>query len=75
MQIAGNQEDKLYNECYLITKSIDISDIVLQKEEVAEIKYFSKEELIKRINNNYEGLTNKTGSWNFLKIILEKYMV
>ena len=69
----GKIINKHYNECYLITKNIDISDIVLQKEEVSEIKYFSKEELIKRIENNYEGLTQKTGPWNFLKVIIEKY--
>lgn len=57
---------------YLITKNIDTSEIKIQKEEVSEVKYFSKEELIKRIDNNYEGLTNKTGPWNFLKVILEK---
>ena len=33
----------------------------------------TKEELIERINNNYDGLTEKTGPWNFLKVILEKY--
>lgn len=56
----------------MITKNIDTSEIKIQKEEVSEVKYFSKEELIKRIDNNYEGLTNKTGPWNFLKVILEK---
>ncbi len=67
----GDIINKHYNECYLITKNIDISNIVIQKEELSEVKYFSKEELIKRINNNYEGLTQKTGVWNFLKVILE----
>ena len=38
----GNVINKQYNECYLITKSIDILDIVLQKEEVTEVRYFSK---------------------------------
>ena len=71
----GNIINKHYNECYLITKNIDTSDIVVQKEEVAEVKYFSKDELLKRIENGYEGLTDKSGSWNFLKIILEKYIV
>lgn len=71
----GDIINKHYNECYLITKNIDISNIALQKEEVAEVKYFSKEELIKRIDNNYEGLTDKTGPWNFLKKILEEYAV
>ena len=46
-----------YNECYLITKNINISDIKLQKEEVSEVQYFPKDELLKRISNNYEGLT------------------
>lgn len=68
----GNIVNKHYNECYLITKNIDISHIVLQEEEVTEVKYFSKDELLKRIDNNYQGLTDKTGPWNFLKIILEK---
>lgn len=56
-------------------KKIDISDIIVQKEELSEVKYFSKEDLIKRIDNNYEGLTRKTGPWNFLKVILEKYSI
>lgn len=69
----GNIINKHYNECYLITKNIDVSKIKLQKEEVAQIKYFSKEEILNRINNNYEGLTEKTGAWNFLQRVLEKY--
>ena len=48
--------------------------IKLQKEEVSEIKYFSKEEILKRIANNYEGLTDKTGPWNFLERILNNYI-
>lgn len=71
------QEDiinKHYNECYLITKNIDISDIKIQQEEVSEVRYFSKDELFKRISNNYEGLTEKTGPWNFLGKILERYV-
>lgn len=71
----GNIVNKHFNECYLITKNVDISEIVLQKEEVEEVKFFSKDELLKRIDNNYEGLTDKTGPWNFLKVILEKYIV
>ena len=36
-----------------------------------EIKYFEIEELINRINNNYDELTEKNVSWNFIKKILE----
>ncbi len=71
----GDIINKHYNECYLITKNIDVSNIVIQKEEVSEVKYFSREELIKRIDNNYEGLTEKIGAWNFLKKILERYAI
>lgn len=70
----GNIINKHFNECYLITRDIDISKIELQKEEVSEIRYFSKEEILDRIKNNYEGLTEKTGAWNFLQEILKKYI-
>lgn len=67
-KIINNQ----FNECYLITKNIDISKVKLQEEEVSEIKFFTKEEVLERINNNYDGLTDKTGPWNFLLKILEQ---
>lgn len=67
--------NKHYNECYLIIKDIDLSEIKLQKEEVSEVKYFSKEEILKRISNNYDGLTEKTGPWNFLEKILNNYKI
>ncbi len=63
--------NKHYNECYLILKDVDISEIKLQKEEVSEVRYFSKKEILERIDNNLDGLTTKTGSWTFLKKLLE----
>ena len=47
------------------------SDLKLQQEEVSDVKYFSKEDLLNRINNNYYELTEKTVSWSILKKILE----
>jgi len=70
----GDIINKHFNECYIITKSINISDIKIQEEEVSEVKYFSKDEVLERISNNYEGLTVKTGVWNFLQKILEIYI-
>ncbi len=64
-----------YDECYLITKDVDIKDLILQKEEVSDAKYFSKDEIIKRINNNYEGLTEKEVSWSIFKKIFESNIV
>lgn len=71
----GDIINKHYNECYLITKNINILDIKIQEEEVSEVKYFSKDEILRRISNNYEGLTVKTGVWNFLQKILEIYFI
>ena len=67
----NNYINNHYDECYIITKDINIEDLKLQKEEVSDAKFFPKEELLKRINNNYDGLTEKTVSWSIFKSILE----
>lgn len=58
--------DRHFNEFYVVNKDIDLKDITMQKEEVQDIKWFDKQEIIKRVNNNYDGLTNKVGCWNYL---------
>lgn len=63
----GNIVNKHFNECYLIKKDVDIKDVKLQAEEVSDIRWFSKDEILQRINNNFDGITDKTGPWNFLK--------
>lgn len=77
--ISSNTKGKIinnhFNECYIVTKNIDISQLDLQEEEVSDARWFTKEEILERIDNNYDGLTEKTGPWNFLKKyyeILEK---
>ena len=71
----NNYINNHYDECYLITKNVNIEDLKLQEEEVSEAKYFSYEELIKRIDNNYDGLTEKEVSWHIFKKILESNVV
>lgn len=63
----GNIINKHFNECYLIKKDVDIENIKLQEEEVSEVRWFSKEEILERIDNNFDGITEKMGPWNFLK--------
>lgn len=70
--IKGNIVDNHFNECYIITKDIEISKIQLQEDEVDDIKWFTKQEILNKINNNYEGITQKTGPWNFLKRYYEQ---
>ena len=55
-----------FNEYFIVHKDIDINDITLQEEEVQDIKWLEKEEVIRRIKNNYEDLTEKKGCWNYL---------
>lgn len=70
--IKNNIINNHFNECYIVTKEVDISKIKLQTDEVADIKWFTKQEILNRINNNFDGMTDKTGPWNFLKKYYEK---
>ena len=56
-----------FNEYYIVNKDVDISKLILQPEEVSEVKWFEKNDIIKRINNNYEEITDKEGCWDYLK--------
>lgn len=64
--IKGDIINRHYNEYYIISKDFDINQFVLQKEEVSEVKWFDIKEVKDRINNGYEGLTDKIGCWNYL---------
>lgn len=72
--IQGNIINNHFNECYIVTKDIEISQIKLQEEEVSDIRWFSKQEILEKINNNYDGITDKTGPWNFLKRYYEIFL-
>lgn len=72
--LSGDIINNHFNECYIITKSIDLKDIVIDENEVSDVKYFSKEEVLKRIDSNYDGLTEKLEPWNFLKKIIDIYL-
>lgn len=63
--------NKHFNEYFVYHKNINIDDIVLQEEEVSDIKWITKEELYAKIDNNYDGLTTKIGCWNHLKKYFE----
>ena len=71
----NNYINNHFDEFYLIIKDVNIEEIVLQKEEVDEARYFTQEELLKRINNNYDGITEKTVSWGFVKNLIESSMI
>ena len=62
----GDILNKHFNEYYIVTKDIDEKNLSLQKEEVSEVKWINKEEIIERIKNNYDGITDKEGCWEYL---------
>lgn len=64
--IQGDIVNRHFNEYYIAHMDLDTKDITLQEDEVQDIRWFDKEEIIKRINNNYEGLTGKFGCWKYL---------
>lgn len=61
--------DNHFNEFYIVHKNIDIKNLTIDKEEVSDLKWISKKELLRKLNNNYEDLTTKKGCWEYL----EKY--
>lgn len=69
--IKGNIIDNHFNEFYIVKKDIDIDNITLETEEVSDIKWVDATELVRRIHNNYEDLTTKSGCWEYLEKYLE----
>lgn len=64
--IKGNIINKHFNEYYIVNKDIDETKLKLQKDEVSEVMWIDKDEIIKKIRNNYDGITDKEGCWEYL---------
>ena len=64
--IKGNIVNNHFNEYYVANKEIDETKLKLQEEEVSAIRWIDKEKIIKQIKNNYEGITDKEGCWEYL---------
>lgn len=64
--IKGDIINRHFNEFYIANKEIDETKLKLQEEEVSEVKWIEKDEIIERIKNNYNGITDKQGCWEYL---------
>lgn len=68
--ISSNQKGEIinnhFNEYYIVNSDVDEKSLKLQEEEVSEVKWIDKEEIIKRIQNKYDGITDKQGCWEYL---------
>ncbi len=64
--ISNDKNNKHFNEFYIVNTELDETKLKLCLEEVEEVKWVEKEEIIAKIRNNYEGLTGKIDCWNYL---------
>ena len=62
----GEVVNNHFNEYYIVREDIDETKLKLQEEEVSEVKWINQEEIVKRIKNNYDGITDKEGCWEYL---------
>ena len=65
--LKGDIINNHFNEYYIANKEVDEATLQLQKEEVAEVKWINKEDIIRKIDNDYDGITDKQGCWEYLK--------
>lgn len=54
------------NEYYIVSKDVDETKLILQEDEVSEVKWMDKDEIVKRVLNKYDGITDKEGCWEYL---------
>lgn len=62
----GDILNKHFNEYYIANKDLDETKLKLQLEEVSEVKWIDKDEIIAKIEDNYNGITDKEGCWEYL---------
>ncbi len=67
--IKGDIVNNHFNEYYIVNEDIDETKLKLQEDEVSEVKWIDEDEIVKRIENHYDGITDKQGCWEYL----EKY--
>ena len=64
--VKGDIVNNHFNEFYIANKEIDETKLKLQDEEVSEVKWIDKDEIIKRIKDNHNSITDKQGCWEYL---------
>lgn len=64
--IKGDITNNHFNEYYIARKDIDETELKLQEEEVSEVKWIDKDEIIEKIKDNYNSITDKEGCWEYL---------
>lgn len=64
--LKGDIINNHFNEYYIVNKDLDETKLKLQTEEVSEVNWVDKDVIIEKIRNNYDGITDKEGCWEYL---------
>lgn len=64
--VKGDIVNNHFNEYYIVNEDIDETKLKLQEDEVSEVKWIDEDDIIKRVQNNYDGITDKQGCWEYL---------
>lgn len=64
--LLGDVINRHFNEYYIVHADVNTNDLTLQESEVQDIKWFDRDEVVRRIKNHYDGLTDKEGCWEYL---------
>ena len=64
--IKGDIKNNHFNEYYIVNKDLDESKLLLNEDEVSSVKWIEKDDIIKRVLNHYDGITDKEGCWEYL---------
>ncbi len=64
--LKGGIINNHFNEYYIVNKDLDETKLKLQEEEVSEVNWVDKDVIIEKIRNNYDGITDKEGCWEYL---------
>lgn len=64
--LSGDIINRHFNEYYIVHADVNADDLTLQETEVQDIQWFDQGEIMERIKNHYDGLTEKEGCWEYL---------
>ena len=62
----GDIANRHFNEIYIANKDINETSLILQEDEVSEVKWIDRNEIIQKIKNNYDSITTKESCWEYL---------
>ena len=60
--------NRQFNEYFVIFKDVKIDEIIIQPEEVEEVLYYNKNEILDKIRNHKDEMCTKDMAWKILEM-------